>query len=70
MQDGQAVEHEALRVLIRAGQSGVEEVEETLLRAGASFPIHVRDVHIQGEEIGTVGDDAAGWIHRGLHRSF
>lgn len=67
MQDGQASEHETLRLLVRFGQKRLEKMEKALLRAGTGVPVHVRDVQLQGEKIGTVGDDAVGRLHRGLH---
>lgn len=66
---GQTAEHETLRLFIRVRQISLEEVEETILRAGSGVPIYVCYVQLQGKEVGTIGDDAVGWLHSGLHRS-
>jgi hypothetical protein len=31
------------------------------------FPVHLRDLQLQGEEVGPLGDDAAGRVHGRLH---
>ena len=54
---------------VRHGKDSVEEVEEEILCVGASEPVHLRYLQLQGEEVRPLRDAPDGRLHSGLYRT-